>query len=167
MVIAPTAPFISGLGVIATRLAKLFPGTDLPNMGTDLPKMGALTTLTSTCTQEEVAAHLGSLVDLLERCTEHVHIRQGGAREERRHEHAALESLERLIEKLESHAHIRQSGLTLLPNMVLHDQLLPPSRHAPSSPTSDAITAWMMDDLAKLVHRLEAVAAAAETRDRR
>jgi hypothetical protein len=159
MIIAPTAPFISGLGVIAMRLAKLFPGTDLPKMGA----------LTSTCTQEEVAAHLGSLVDLLERCTEHAHIRQGGAREERRHEHAALESLERLIEKLESHGHIRQPGLALLPNMVLHDQLLPPSRHAPSpaSPTSDAIAAWMVDDLAKLVHRLEAVAAAAETRDRR
>jgi hypothetical protein len=164
MIIAPTAPFISGLGVIAMRLAKLFPGTDLPNMGTDLPNMGALTS-----TQEEVAAHLGSLVDLLERCTEHVHIRQVGAREERRHEHAALESLERLIDKLESHGHIRQPGLTLLPNMVLHDQLLPPSRHAPSpaSPTSDAMTAWMVDDLAKLVNRLEAVAAAAETRDRR
>jgi hypothetical protein len=170
IIIAPTAPFISGLGVIATRVAKLFPGTDLPNMGTDLPNMGALTsTLTSTCTQEEVAAHLGSLVDLLERCTEHAHIRQGGARAERRHEHAALESLERLIEKLESHVHIRQPGLTLLPNMVLHDQLLPPSRHVPSpaSPTSDARAAWMVDDLAKLVHRLEAVAAAAETRDRR
>jgi hypothetical protein len=53
--------------------------------------------------------------------------------------------------------------------MVLHDQLLPPSRHAPSPalPTSDAMAAWMVDDLAKLVNRLEAVAAAAETRDRR
>ena len=159
MVIAPTAPFISGLGVIATRLAKLFPGTDLPHLGA----------LTSTCTQEEVAAHLGSLVDLLERCTEHAHIGQVGARGERCHEHAALECLERLIERLESHGHIRQSGIARLPNMVLHDQLLPPSRHAPSpaSPTSDAMVAWMMDDLAKLVNRLEAVAAAAETRDRR
>ena len=164
MIIAPTAPFISGLGVIATRLARLFTCTDL--MGTDLPHLGALT---STCTQEEVAAHLGSLVDLLERCTEHAHIGQVGARGERCHEHAALECLERLIERLESHGHIRQSGIARLPNMVLHDQLLPPSRHAPSpaSPTSDAMVAWMMDDLAKLVNRLEAVAAAAETRERR
>ena len=152
MVIAPTAPFISGLGVIATRLAKLFPGTDLPHLGA----------LTSTCTQEEVAAHLGSLVDLLERCSEHAHIGKVGARIERHHEHFALESLELLVERLESQNHIRQPGL--------HDQLLlPPSRHAPPSPspTSDAMLASMVDDLAKLVNRLEAVAAAAETRSRR
>jgi hypothetical protein len=66
MVIAPTAPFISGLGVIATRLAKLFPGTDLPNMGTDLPnmgtdlpKMGALTTLTNRL--KRLVKNFGSL----------------------------------------------------------------------------------------------------------